>query len=172
MLLGGATPKPRRQRPRTLLMMGDEREIVELREVVETDLPVFFQHQLDPEANRMAGFSPRARDAFMAHWAGILRDDSGMAKTVLVDGEVAGNVVSFEMEGQRLVGYWIGKRYWGKGVATRALSTFLELETARPLHARVAASNVASIRVLEKCGFAVAGRVKAGGIEELSLELT
>jgi RimJ/RimL family protein N-acetyltransferase len=145
---------------------------VELRDVVESDLPIFYEHQLDPEANRMAAFVARDRDSFMAHWARILADDSLMAKTVLVDGEVAGNVVSFDMEGQRLVGYWIGKRYWGKGVATRALSTFLELETARPLHARVAASNVASIRVLEKCGFAVAGRVKVRGVEELSLELT
>lgn len=145
---------------------------VQLRDVIEADLPVFYQHQLDPEANRMAAFTARDRDAFMAHWAGILRDDSVMAKTVLFDEQVAGNVVSFDLEGQRLVGYWIGKRHWGKGVATRALSTFLELDTARPLHARVAASNVASIRVLEKCGFAVAGRVKAGGVEELSLELT
>jgi RimJ/RimL family protein N-acetyltransferase len=145
---------------------------VQLRDVIEADLPVFYQHQLDPEANRMAAFTARDRDAFMAHWARILVDGSVMAKTVLFDGQVAGNVVSFDMEGQRLVGYWIGKGHWGKGVATRALSAFLEQETARPLHARVAASNLASIRVLEKCGFAVAGRVKAGGVEELSLELT
>jgi RimJ/RimL family protein N-acetyltransferase len=145
---------------------------VELRDVVESDLPIFYEHQLDREANRMAAFVARDRDAFMAHWARILVDNSVIAKTVLFDGQVAGNVVSFELEGQRLVGYWIGKRHWGKGVATRALSEFLEQDTARPLYARVAASNVASIRVLEKCGFAVAGRVKAGGVEELSLELT
>jgi RimJ/RimL family protein N-acetyltransferase len=148
-------------------------EIVELRDVVETDLPVFFQHQLDPEANRMAAFVARDRDSFMAHWTKILRDDTGKARTVVVDGEVAGNVVSFELEGQRLVGYWIGKRFWGKGVATRALSAFLEHETARPLYARVATSNVASIRVLEKCGFEVSGReTHADGVEESILELT
>jgi RimJ/RimL family protein N-acetyltransferase len=146
---------------------------VELRDVIESDLPVFYEHQLDPEANRMAAFVARDRDAFMAHWAGILRDDSVMAKTVLFDGQVAGNVVSFEQEGQRLVGYWIGKRHWGKGVATGALSAFLKHNTSRPLYARVAATNVASIRVLEKCGFAVSGReIHAGGVEELILELT
>jgi RimJ/RimL family protein N-acetyltransferase len=148
-------------------------EIVELRDVVETDLPVFFQHQLDPEANRMAAFVARDRDSFMAHWTKILRDDTKKARTVVVDGEVAGNVVSFEQEGQRLVGYWIGKRHWGKGVATRALSAFLGHDTARPLHARVATTNVASIRVLEKCGFAVSGReTHADGVEEFILELT
>jgi RimJ/RimL family protein N-acetyltransferase len=151
---------------------GDVTGDVELRDVVESDLPIFYEHQLDPEASRMAAFVARDRDAFMAHWARILVDDSVLAKTVLVDGQVAGNVVSFQQDGRRLVGYWIGKRHWGKGVATRALSTFLELDAARPLHARVAASNVPSIRVLEKCGFAVAGRVKAGGVEELILELT
>jgi RimJ/RimL family protein N-acetyltransferase len=152
---------------------GDVTGQVELRDVAESDLPIFYEHQLDPEANRMAAFVARDRDAFMAHWARILVDDSCIAKTVLVDGQVAGNVGSFDMEGQRLVGYWIGKRHWGKGVATRALSTFLELDTARPLHARVAASNVASIRVLEKCGYILYGREShADGVEELILELT
>jgi RimJ/RimL family protein N-acetyltransferase len=152
---------------------GDVTGQVELRDVAESDLPIFYEHQLDPEANRMAAFVARDRDAFMAHWARILVDDSCIAKTVLVDGQVAGNVGSFDMEGQRLVGYWIGKRHWGKGVATRALSTFLELDTARPLHARVAASNVASIRVLEKCGYILCGHEShADGVEELILELT
>jgi RimJ/RimL family protein N-acetyltransferase len=152
---------------------GDVTGQVELRDVAESDLPIFYEHQLDPEANRMAAFVARDRDAFMAHWARILVDDSCIAKTVLVDGQVAGNVGSFDMEGQRLVGYWIGKRHWGKGVATRALSTFLELDTARPLHARVAASNVASIRVLEKCGYILCGREShADGVEEFILELT
>jgi RimJ/RimL family protein N-acetyltransferase len=148
------------------------RDKVELRDVVESDLPVFYEHQLDPEATRMAAFVARDRDSFMAHWTKILRDDTGKVRTVVVDGEVAGNVVSFELEGQRLVGYWIGKRFWGKGVATRALSAFLEHETDRPLYARVATSNVASIRVLEKCGFALSGReVHADGVEEIILEL-
>ena len=152
---------------------GDVTGEVELRDVIESDLPIFYEHQLDPEANRMAAFVARDRDSFMAHWAGILRDDSVVAKTVLFEGQVAGNVVSFEMEGQRLVGYWIGKRHWGKGVATRALGEFLKHETARPLHARVATTNVASISVLEKCGFAVSGRDShPGGVEELILELT
>jgi RimJ/RimL family protein N-acetyltransferase len=37
---------------------------------------------------------------------------------------------------------------------------FLELFEARPIGARVAKDNVASIRVLEKCGFEVAGENK------------
>ena len=121
----------------------------------EDDLPVFFDDQRDPEANRMAAFPPRDRDAFMAHWKTILRDATVVARTVLLDGRVAGNVVAFDYEGRREVGYWIGRAFWGKGVATRALRTFLAEVTERPIYAGVAEGNVASIRVLAKCGFEV-----------------
>ena len=128
---------------------------VRLRGVAEDDLPVFFEHQIDADANRMAGFPPRDRDAFMAHWNTILRDASVVVRTVLLDGQVAGNVVAFDFEGRREVGYWIGRTFWGKAVATRALRAFLEEVTERPLYAGVAEHNVASIRVLEKCGFTI-----------------
>lgn len=148
-----------------------------LRDVTEEDLPVFFEHQLDPEANQMASFPARDREAFTAHWTKILGDDTVTTKTILFDGEVAGNVVSWEQSGERLVGYWIGRQYWGKGVATRALSEFLGHVTTRPLYARVAKHNVASLRVLEKCGFSVSGHDTApadtGGenVEEVILKL-
>jgi RimJ/RimL family protein N-acetyltransferase len=125
-----------------------------LRDVMPDDLPIFFEHQRDPAANRMADFPAREWDAFLAHWrTKVLGDASARKKTIVVDGQVAGNVVSWEQAGKRLVGYWIGQEYWGRGVATAALAEFLQHETTRPLHAYVAAHNVGSIRVLEKCGF-------------------
>jgi RimJ/RimL family protein N-acetyltransferase len=144
---------------------------VRLRDVTEADLPIFFEQQLDPDAVRMAAFPSRDRDAFDAHWARILADDTVIKKTILLAGHVAGNVVSWEQPGERLVGYWIGKEYWGKGVATRALSEFLDYVKARPLFARVAKHNVASIRVLEKCGFMISGEERAGDVEELIMRL-
>ena len=119
----------------------------------EDDLPIFFEHQRDPVANRMAAFPPRERDAFMTHWGSILRDASGVVRTIELDGVVAGNVVLFGFEGRREVGYWIGREFWGRGVATRALSAFTQEVEERPIYAGVAETNVASIRVLEKCGF-------------------
>src|SRR5687768_17650272 len=103
----------------------------------------------------MAAFPARGRDAFMAHWARITRDPSVRTRTVVYDGSVAGNVLSFVHEGRREVGYWIGREFWGAGVATAALAAILDLETARPLYAGVARWNAGSLRVLEKCGFAV-----------------
>jgi RimJ/RimL family protein N-acetyltransferase len=55
------------------------------------------------------------------------------------------------------VSYWLGKEYWGKGIATEALGLFLGIIEERPLYARAAKDNAASIRVLEKCGFVISG---------------
>jgi RimJ/RimL family protein N-acetyltransferase len=139
-----STTATRASRPRVLL-----------REVTEADLTVFFEHQRDPAANAMAGFPARERDAFMAHWAAIMTDGTVLVRTVLADGRVAGNVMSFLHEGAREVGYWIGREFWGMGVATRALRAFLRIEPRRPLYAGAARHNAASIRVLRKCSFAL-----------------
>lgn len=131
-----------------------------LRDVTVGDLPVFFEHQLDADANRMAAFTakdPSDRAAFDARWNRILADETTVNKTVLFDGRVAGHVSSFEQSGEREVTYWIEKGYWGKGVATEALSRFLKLVRERPLHARAAKDNLASLRVLRKCGFEICG---------------
>jgi RimJ/RimL family protein N-acetyltransferase len=133
---------------------------VRLRDVTEADLPIFFDHQRDPESNHMAAFPPRDRDAFFAHWAKILSDPTCTVKTIIFNGRVAGNVVSWGQPGERNVGYWIGKDYWGQGIATRALSEFLRLQDVRPLYAHVAKHNIASQRVLEKCGFTISGQAK------------
>jgi RimJ/RimL family protein N-acetyltransferase len=130
---------------------------VVLRDVTESDLPIFFEHQRHPDSNRMAAVAARDREAFMEHWAKVLAGPTNKTQTVLVDGRVAGNVVSWDGDGERLVGYWIGAEFWGRGVATRALDKYLAFDTHRPLHARVAKHNVASRRVLEKCGFTVIG---------------
>jgi len=134
----------------------DTKSIV-LRDVMMSDLPIFFDQQLDPEANRMAAFTrkdPADRDAFMAHWAKILRDETITIQTILFDGQVAGSVLSYvDEDGQLEVSYWIGRPYWGKGVATRGLLAFLDHIKVRPLYARVAQDNIGSLRVLEKCRF-------------------
>jgi RimJ/RimL family protein N-acetyltransferase len=128
-----------------------------LREVESPDLEVFFEQQLDAEATWMAAFPARDREAFHAHWQRILRDATVVARTVVVDGAVAGNVVSFVHEGVREVGYWLGKPFWGRGIATVALREFLAVDAVRPLYAAAAEHNVGSIRVLEKCGFVRCG---------------
>ena len=128
-----------------------------LRDVTESDLPILFEQQLDPEATAMAAFPSRDRESFMKHWAKIMADESVILKTILFDGQVAGSIVSWEMLGEREVGYWLGKEFWGKGIATQALAEYLKIVKTRPLVAHVARHNVGSRRVLEKCRFALIG---------------
>ena len=131
--------------------------IVQLREVEPGDLPLFFENQRDPIAVEMVAFRSRDRAEFDQHWAKILANAVGWKQTIVVRGEPAGNIVSWDSDGQRELGYWIDRAFWGRGVATAALSAFLRLEQTRPLYAGVAKHNVGSRRVLEKCGFTFAG---------------
>jgi len=151
-----------------------------LRDVVSADLPIFFEQQLDQEAIYMAAFTardPTNQEAFMAHWHKILADEKNIIKAIIFNGQVAGSVSSYEDEGKPEVTYWLGKKYWGKGIATWALKELLAHHNpARPIYARVAKDNPGSQRVLEKCGFTIIGKAKgfanARGqeIEELLLE--
>src|SRR5262245_57285020 len=138
---------------------------VTLREVQPNDLAVFFEQQLDPGARRTAAFPGRDRDAFLAHWPKWLAGGTAILRTIVFDGKLAGNVVCWEQAGERRVGYWLGREYWGKGIASAALSQFLRRVTTRPLYARVAQHNIASIRVLQKCGFTMSGEDTFQGID-------
>lgn len=135
-----------------------------LREVADADLPIFFAHQLDPQANAMAAFTsrdPADQAAFMAHWHRIMADPTVIIRTIVSGGQVAGSVLSYEDDGKPEIGYWLGRAYWGQGLATRALGDFLaQANPARPIYARAAKDNAGSLRVLEKCGFAIVGEDK------------
>lgn len=134
-----------------------------LRHVLEGDLPTFFEHQRDPEATSLAAHPAREWDAFMSHWRKVLGDRANAVRTVLVDDRAAGYVTSWEEDGRRLIAYWLGREYWGRGLARSAVDEFLRIhERQRPIHAYVALSNARSIRVLEKCGFERAGEPTVG----------
>lgn len=144
-------------------MQNELHQSVTLRAVVPDDLPFFFTHQLDSTANQMAAFTakdPTDREAFTAHWSKILDNDAILKMTILFHGEVVGHVLSFEQFGTPAVSYWIGKEHWGKGIATQALTVFLDLIDTRPLYARAAKDNHGSVRVLQKCGFEICGEDK------------
>ncbi|MFF8385268.1 GNAT family N-acetyltransferase [Streptomyces kanasensis] len=132
---------------------------VSLRPVLPGDLDVFFAMMRDPEARRVAAFTtadPDDRAAFDAHWARVLAGGN-VHRTVLADGAPVGHVAVYGEPGDRQVTYWIDRAHWGRGVATAALRALLDLVPERPLHARAAADNAASLRVLRRCGFTVTG---------------
>lgn len=144
---------------------------VQLRDVEPKDLPLFFEHQRDPIAVAMVAFNSRDRAAFDQHWAKLLANDSCLKKTIVCDEQVVGNIGSWTADGKREVGYWIDRAFWGRGIATEALAAFLRLEQTRPLHAGVAKHNVASLRVLQKCGFKIVSVDEASNDADASLVL-
>jgi RimJ/RimL family protein N-acetyltransferase len=138
-------------------------ERITLREVAPSDLDAFYAHQLDPEAIRMAAFvSPdrKNREVFDAHWNKILKAPRTTNRTIVVGGQVAGQIACYPQGEQLEVTYWLGREFWGRGVATQALQRMLQLIGDRPIFGRAATNNIGSIRVLQKCGFRIVGQDK------------
>ena len=151
-----------------------------LREVRDEDLPLLFEQWADPVAAHMAAFTAPDHmewDAFERRWSRLRADQTILNRVIVLDEEVAGSIGSWGDSGEREVTYWIGRSFWGKGIATAALDAFLTVDRSRPLHAHVASDNVGSRRVLEKCGFRVIGtgrgiaEARGAEIEELVLRL-
>jgi RimJ/RimL family protein N-acetyltransferase len=136
---------------------------IRLRNVEPSDISIFFEQHLDPEANRMAAFVRKERQdraVFDVHWKRILDSSANVNKTILRGEEVAGCIACFPMEGQLEVTFWVRKKHWGKGVATQALKKLLQEITHRPIFARAAKDNIGSVRVLQKCDFKIIGEDK------------
>jgi RimJ/RimL family protein N-acetyltransferase len=129
---------------------------IELRDLDDDDLDAIFEMMRDPAAVEMAAFTaadPDDRVAFDA-WMARERTAAEVATYVVTEnGGFAGTAALFSVDGDREVTYWIARHAWGRGVATEALRILVSREAERPLFARVAAHNAASLAVLTKVGF-------------------
>jgi RimJ/RimL family protein N-acetyltransferase len=159
--------------------MNPSNNSVSIRPTQPADLEVFFEFESDEGARYMAAFvgSAPERGAYLERWQRILADSNNVVRTIEVDGKVAGNVLKFTMFGEPTVAYWVAREYWGRGVATQALSLLLAEFPERPLYARAAKDNTGSRRVLEKCGFVViaeetnVAELRGGPTEEVVMKL-
>ena len=138
--------------------------MITLTKTVKDDLHSFFQFQLDKEANYLAAFTakdPTDKSAYMEKYSTFLNNPSINMRTIKVNTLITGSIAKFVMEGEANITYWIDRNFWGQGIATSALHSFLKIETIRPIHARVAFDNFGSQKVLEKCGFYKEATLKA-----------
>lgn len=143
-------------------------EQVSLRPVVATDLERIFEQQNDPIANQLAQFTPRERGAFFAHWHNnILTQESVIARAIVFNQQLIGNIVSWERDGTTMLGYWIERQYWGQGMTSQALAAFLPSISARPIFAHVAEHNLASQRLLLRQGFVLNHMLASDELSEL-----
>jgi RimJ/RimL family protein N-acetyltransferase len=134
--------------------------VIALRPVEDADLDALFDQMRDPEAVRMAAFTaenPDDRHAFDAHMARVRSSPDNTLRAITRDGQLVGSISSFVSGDQTEVTYWIDRPAWGHGIATQALELLLKLVPARPLHARAASDNIASLKVLQKAGFNIIG---------------
>lgn len=141
-----------------------------LRQIVNTDLPILFQQQLEPEAVEMSAYPSKDRGEFMRHWEGILKNKNVTARAILYKEKVAGHIICWkEGKYEQRVGYWVGKEFWRRGIASAAMAEFLLLVKIRPLFAKVARHNIASQKVLQKNGFTLhdeGGRISMYKLEK------
>ncbi|PPK97794.1 RimJ/RimL family protein N-acetyltransferase [Kineococcus xinjiangensis] len=133
---------------------------VVLRPIEDSDLDALFEQMRDPESVRMAAFTvrdPGDRAAFDAHMARVRTSPGVTARAVTADGRLVGSIAAFVVDGDTEVTYWIDRSCWGRGIAGRALELLLEAVRVRPVFARVASDNAASLAVLRRAGFAITG---------------
>lgn len=137
---------------------------IELRALDDDDLDAVFEMMKDADAIAMAAFTsatPDDRGAFDA-WVSRERSTPEVSMFVVTeDGGFAGTAGLFTVDGDREVTYWIARNAWGRGVATAALRVLISREPVRPLYARAAAHNAASVAVLEKVGFTEISRARS-----------
>lgn len=136
---------------------------IKLRPTEISDLDSLFLFQLDKEGGYLAAFMPKDpsdKSAYINKYIKLLSDPTVNNQTIILDKVIVGSIAKFVMEGDAEITYWIDRKFWGKGIATKALEEFLTIETARPIIARVAFDNIGSQKVLEKCGFVKTGSDK------------
>ena len=154
---GGQSPNDAASLPERQPIMCEE---IRLRPVEEHDIALFCAQQMDAEAIHMAAFTPAQpldAAAFATRWARLRGDPTIVVRTIVVQGKVAGHIARYVEAGEHEVTYWLDRAFWGRGVATCALALFVGEVRERPLFARVAADNLASLTVLQRCGFVVYG---------------
>lgn len=136
---------------------------IELNDTNVSDLEILFEFQTDAEANHLAAFTQKDsndKDAYVKKYTKLLSDETVNNKTIFFNNEIVGSIAKFEIEGEAEITYWISKDFWGKGIASKSLTQFLEIEKTRPIYGRVAFDNIGSQKVLEKCGFKKIGTEK------------
>ena len=91
-----------------------------------------------------------------------------------VDGEAVGGIgVELHTDVERVsaeIGYWLGEPLWGRGIATEALSAvtaeaFVRFDLTR-IYAVPFADHAASVRVLEKAGYTLEGRLRQSAVKD------
>jgi len=140
-----------------------------LRRLRKGDAPVVLLATQDAGGNRYLPWKPLADLAAAEDFVGRIERAGtlgrGHAFALVPNGErLAGGWIGFDRRGGTLaVGYVLAPSHWGRGLASRALQAVADWGLAQPsifrIEARCHPENLGSIRVLEKAGFRLEGRL-------------
>jgi RimJ/RimL family protein N-acetyltransferase len=94
------------------------------------------------------------------------KDPTELALAVVIDGEVCGAVSLHKIKKNHKaeIGYWLAKKYWGRGIFSEVIKIVTELSfkkfKLRRIYAGVYSFNPASMKVLIKNGYVLEGVLK------------
>lgn len=140
---------------------------VALRAWLPTDLPLVAEAAADPALLRgttlPSPYTPSAGTAFVERQLRRQEHGEGLSLAITAGGEPVGcATLMLRRPGVADLGYWLVARARGAGVGAAAVAPLVEWVLAQQgiaaVEAFVADDNVASRRLLERCGFALAGR--------------
>ena len=148
-----------------------------IRPWAETDAPALQRHA----NNRRVSIHLRDRFPFpyemeqaRAFLGWIAKQDAPTVWAIDAGGEAIGAIgIEMNTDVERVsaeIGYWIGEPFWGRGIATAALTAvtaeaFKRFEITR-LYAVPFADHAASVRVLEKAGYVREGHLRQSAIKD------
>lgn len=134
-----------------------------LQKTTVEDLETLFIFQADEESNRVAAFNsadPKDKKAYLDKWTGIVANPKVNMQTIFIDDVLVGSVIHFDLGDETNVSYWIDRKHWGKGIASKALQQFIATTDKQTLYGMVAFDNIGSQKVLERNGFVRIGAKK------------
>jgi ribosomal-protein-alanine N-acetyltransferase len=143
--------------------------VILLRDYQKSDAPLLVEYLNNPKVTRYLTSS--IPQPFTEKAAGWWIKDGTLNKYIRAieyNGVFVGTIGAVREEFERSksaeVGYWLATPYWGKGIATKALSTFtdnlFESTDLVRLFSQVFEGNKGSLKVLEKNGYELEGRLK------------
>jgi ribosomal-protein-alanine N-acetyltransferase len=149
-----------------------EEQAVSLRELLPSDRDRLVNLANDENVSRylVYTFPYPYTDTDAAWWIDTGSKENGAATRVIAfREELVGLVGITPQNGWRdhlgEIGYWVGTDYWGKGIATSALKQMTDYGFGslrlRKLYAPILAANLASMRVVAKCGYELEGILKS-----------
>ncbi|MCD8084967.1 MAG: GNAT family N-acetyltransferase [Clostridiales bacterium] len=154
--------------------------MIELKERTEQHVKMYYEKTQDAEIKDLLPSSAKTlEDALRMYMETKSESAKSIGKTIYYNGEYVGDIWCYGLweEPDAMLSYCIfEKKLWGKGIATEAVRLFVEFLRndyhIKTIGAFTYRNNIASVRVLNKNGFALIEQFEDAGRASVYLEKT